>query len=204
MSRIFGYYDDWKTARLTCDGCGWEGTFEEGLVEEYDQLMDCACPNCGGAYRKILAIVSFPTLAESRKNWEKLPDIEKDYVVTLEEIREVARSTRPLTVDNLPDIPDEKITLIWELEEDERGIFFTVIKTQSVSDTSTEIHREVACWEGFTRFEQVARILRQKYGTRLADIVPTPAGDAFLCGDNHNAHDHVTKVRDSIRKSIEF
>src|SRR5690606_29305922 len=79
-------------------------TFEEGLVEEFDQLMDCACPNCGGANRKMLAIVSFPTLAESHKNWEKLPDIEKDYVVTLEEIREVARSTPPLTVDNLPDI----------------------------------------------------------------------------------------------------
>jgi len=36
----FHYYSDWKTKALHCRKCGWEGTFEKGYVEYFDEIAD--------------------------------------------------------------------------------------------------------------------------------------------------------------------
>ena len=42
MAKHFKYYDDWKSFILECPNCGWSGTFEQGAVEYYNELMDCS------------------------------------------------------------------------------------------------------------------------------------------------------------------
>jgi hypothetical protein len=72
--REFNYFDDYKSAILecpTCHSCHWKGTFEQGFVEYYAQLMDTTCPRCDILKAPILAIVSYPSLEEARANSDR-------------------------------------------------------------------------------------------------------------------------------------
>ena len=80
MSTLFRYYDDWRSAVLTCPRCGWTGTFEHGSVEHYSELFDCSCPSCPWLDSPMLAIVSYPTAAEEEQNRENLRDGERKQV----------------------------------------------------------------------------------------------------------------------------
>ena len=73
---------------------------------------------------------------------------------------------------------------------------FTVIK-----HGEREIWREIAFWEGSERFAEVVNILKKKYGSRLADVVPTLQSELYLYGDDLGAPDFVRSVRASIRGS---
>ena len=78
-ARHFDYFDDrWKTEVLECPHCHWLGTFEQGSVEYYAELMDCSCPKCDVFDAPMLAIVSYPTLEELRANQDR-PGI-REYV----------------------------------------------------------------------------------------------------------------------------
>ena len=70
-ARHFDYYSNWKTEVLTCPKCGWTGTFEQGSVEYYEELMDCSCPVCSWPEAPMLAIVSYPTMEETEANRDK-------------------------------------------------------------------------------------------------------------------------------------
>ena len=50
-------------------------------------------------------------------------------------------------------------------------------------------------YEGDERFEQVARILRQKYGVALLDLVPSPDSTMWLYGDHVICKSNVEKFR---------
>ena len=42
---------------------------------------------------------------------------------------------------------------------------------------------EPEVWGGFaSRFEEVCRVLREKYGERVTDLVPSPASKLYLYG----------------------
>ena len=48
------------------------------------------------------------------------------------------------------------------------------------------------------RYEQVARIVRQKYGARVTGLIPTPASSLYLWGDDGTAPFRVQKVRKKV------
>ena len=75
-ARKFSYYSDWEGEILTCPQCGWQGTFNQGDTELYEELMDSSCPQCDEA--PMLAIVSYPTLEETRANLDKLSPEERE------------------------------------------------------------------------------------------------------------------------------
>ena len=80
MSKKFGYYDSWRSEILHCDRCGWAGTFEQGIEDFFDALMESRCPVCNKLdpfNAPILAIVSYPTNEDTERNWEKLSEHEK-------------------------------------------------------------------------------------------------------------------------------
>ena len=54
----FRHDDDWESAQLTCPKCGWTGTFHEGVVDVYAEVMDSKCPRCPWPDDPMLAIVS--------------------------------------------------------------------------------------------------------------------------------------------------
>ncbi len=55
-ARVFEYFDDWRNEILVCPSCGWRGTFEEGLREYWEAVVDSSCPNCPES--PMLAVVS--------------------------------------------------------------------------------------------------------------------------------------------------
>ena len=60
--------------------------------------------------------------------------------------------------------------------------------------------RELALWEGIERFEEVAMILRARYGSRLHDLVPTEASHLYLYGDKLSARGAVEHIRKKLRE----
>ncbi|MDH5198848.1 MAG: hypothetical protein OEY20_16525 [Gemmatimonadota bacterium] len=190
MAQHFDYYDDWKTATLECTNCGWKGTWEEGEVEYYDGLMDCSCANCGG----MLAIVAYPTIAESEANWSRLTPLQQLEVEVRKQFIERWEAAHLESPDQLPDLEGPDLALVWDFVE-EKPDSLTVLK-----HGETEIWREPALYEGFRRFAEIVSILKQKYGSRLADVVPTPASEYYLYGDKIAAPHYVEEILKSLHE----
>ena len=92
--------------------------------------------------------------------------------------------------EHLPELEDEKLVLTWDqLEAD-----------SIILHGNQVIWRERTGWEVYDRFEEIAGILKQKYGKRLVDIVPTPRSLYALYGDSTRAYFHVAFVRESLGK----
>lgn len=116
MTRHFGYYEDWKSAVLECPNCGWKGTFEQGAVEYYSELMDCSCPACDSRSAPMLAIVSYPTVEESKANWDKLSASEKEEVNARTRFQSKCEASRLESAAQLPDLEGSSLTLTWDFE----------------------------------------------------------------------------------------
>ena len=140
-AQIFKYYDDWKSEIFTCPKCGWTGTFEDGSVEYYDELMDCSCPKCPVFSAPMLAIVSYPTEAETEANWVKLSEFEKASHRYGKLHREAFELTSLKSETELPDIDMSSVVLTWDIVG-EGSIGSTVIW-----HGEKEIWREIACFE---------------------------------------------------------
>jgi DNA-directed RNA polymerase subunit RPC12/RpoP len=62
-------YHDFQKSQQKCSHCGWEGSGRETeVLESFAELAERACPRC---HEKI-AVVMYPTIAESRANWQDL------------------------------------------------------------------------------------------------------------------------------------
>ncbi len=199
MARRFDYYDDWKSKLLTCPKCGWSGTFEQGAVEYFEQLMDSSCPACKWPHAPKLAVVSFPTLEETEANFEKLSDAEKASLAERKEFLAELERTRLKSPDELPDLAGSEIVLSWDFYEDESGASWTLI-----GYADQVVWSEKAVFEGAERFCEVVDILKQKYGERLADVVPADISGMYLYGDRLSSIEMVEQARASLRRSTEM
>ena len=90
----------------------------------------------------------------------------------------------------LPDLGGESLVLTWDQLEAESIILHE----------DRVIWREKTGWEVYERFEEIAGILKQKYGKRLKDLVPTTRSLYALYGDSTRAYFHVIFARESLSK----
>lgn len=83
----------------------------------------------------------------------------------------------------LPEISAPEFTLTWDLEIVGRGA--EELRHWIIRHGDQVIYREQACSEDYHRFELLARLLRQKYGSRVRDLVPAGSADVayYLYGD---------------------
>ena len=191
---ILDYFGDWKTRLLTCPSCGWTGTFREGLTELYDALEDCECPGDHGFRdRPMLAILPFPTLEDSRRNWASLPEHEKGYVEAIEASVSRFESLKLKTADALPDLPEPVLDLLWDQEGDD-----VVLRLGE-----REVWREPVRYEAVWRFDEVVALLQEKYGARFRDLAPTPASEYHLYGDKLWYSGSVQRTREGLRLAWE-
>ena len=191
-ARHFNYFDDWKTEVLECPQCHWLGTFEQGAVEYYDELMDCHCPGCSGSDAPMLAIVSYPTLEEARANADK-PGI-REWVQQIDAGLDKFAREKLQGPEQLPEIKEDRFTLVWDNDHSNPDDRRTLIK-----HGETVIFSEPARYEEYERFAEVADILKARYGYRLKDLVPTLASEYWLYGDKYRAPDYVDSVREKLR-----
>lgn len=157
--------------------------------------MDSSCPACDTLSSPMLAIVTFPTIEETEQNWTKATEEEKQFVHARKRWLANWAVASLQSGDQLPEWVGPAAALAWDSVESDYGEpSFTVIK-----HGDREIWREPICWEGYDRFREVVRILKQRYGKRLLDVVPTSASELYLFGDSITAHEYVEQVRRSLK-----
>jgi hypothetical protein len=194
MSKHFGYYDDWKSVILECPRCGWKGTFDQGSVEHHDQLMDSSCPECAWTDAPMLAIVSYPTIQESERNWSRLTESDRQSLTNRKQFLERFEASCLKSPEQLLKLDASDLIIEWDHVVDEGGGMMVL------RHGPTEIWREPAFWEGYVRFGEVVDILRKRYGTRLADVVPTHGSELYLYGDSISAHSYVKHLRSALKE----
>jgi hypothetical protein len=185
------YWDYDRAAIVTCARCGWNGPASSG-EEFHSELLDVTCPSC----EQMLLIVPFPTTDETRaaaaagnvRAQAELPNVER-----IERRWREAAATELTAPHALPDIPGDRVQIVWDFEERD-GESFTVLRHHR-----TELWRELAYWEGIERFEEVARLLHQRYGERLIEVEPTRASELYLYGDQLSAPQRVDALNARLR-----
>lgn len=189
MAKSYDYYDDWKNEVLQCPKCGWSGTFEEGLVDCYDELMDSSCPECDVFESPILAIVSHSTTGQAKANWDKLSDAEQVEVSLIEGLRADYEQKKLRDSSILPAIKQERFVLYWDFH------YAGFASEMIIRHGEDVIFREPAVYEGYERFTEVAKLLIDRYGSALIDLIPTSRSECYLYGDRLSAGSIVEKAR---------
>jgi hypothetical protein len=175
-TKHFNYFDDYKSLILECSRCHWKGTFEQGSVECYADLMDCTCPECHVFVSPMLAIVLFPTLEELRANADR-PGV-REWVQGIDGFFDRFESQKLRGPEQLPEINDDSFSLIWDHEPSQgKDDARTLIKHKDVL-----IFSEPACFH-CGRFGEIAELLKAKYGDRVKDLVPTKKSESALYGE---------------------
>ena len=194
-ARQFSYYSNWETETLTCPQCGWQGTFNEGDTELYEELMDSSCRQCDEA--PMLAIVSYPTLEEMEANFDKLSPAEQQSLKKRKAFLKRLDAEELKPDSPLPDLPGDTLVLFWDWERDDSNDSgLTVIR-----HGATVLWREPCVWEGYDRYFDVLAILKQRYGSRLHDLIPTTGTHTYLYGDAISSPEKVDAARGELRAS---
>lgn len=179
------YYGKWKEDSYVCDKCGWKGRGEEGAQGEmFSELFEIECPSCG----RRLDVVLYPTIEESRANWEKVSDADKAMIEAREQFIKESESRCLESPGELPDVEGDNLIFVWDQQKGD-----TVI-----SYGKEIIWREPAFYEGYSRFEEVAEILKKKYGAKLKDLTPAERSQNYLLGDSFGAVGTIQSVRNCL------
>lgn len=178
MTKIFNWFDNWKMESLDCPKCGWQGQIDMGSTNEFDELLDFRCPKCD----TMLAIINYPTPDEVRENQDKLSATEKAFYVAQREHDAEFSKNHLESPSQLPMIEADPLILVWDIEFDSggetAGPSYTTIKHEG-----QVIWREPSYYECVDRFNEVVKVLRQKYGDRLKALIPTGRSETYLYGD---------------------
>ena len=142
----------------------------------------------------MLAMVSYPSLDETEATYDSLSESEKEGLGRRKQRLADFENRKLESPADLPDLATSPIVLSWDFEEDQQGNRLTVIKHEGQI-----LWSELAVWEGAERFVEVVDILKQKYGQRLSDVVPTDASGLYLYGDRLSSIGLVEQTRASLR-----
>jgi hypothetical protein len=189
MSKMFNYYDAWQSVELECPKCHWKGTFDEGSVDYAREMQASSCPKCDCFVSPVLAIVSYPTVGQMLASGNAA-DIQR--AKEIDQFQKHFDSNKLMSKDQLPEVDLTSFTLTWDsVGETEKGI--TVIRHGDIV-----LFSEPEIWEGHWRFAQVAKIVREKYGLRVIDLVPTKESELYLYGDVSSSITFVANARRTI------
>lgn len=182
-------YYTWKQDPYECSGCGWKGTGEQCTTTLLLDLFEIRCPSCGN----MVGVMQWPTFEDSRQHWDMLSESEKKLVEFGEAQQKEILSRRLTSPTQLPDIEGDNLVFTWDIEDLQMG-----------GDTllgygGEIIWREPAIYEGYGRFLEVAWILKEKYGDRMQDLVPTEKSLLYLWGDRLTAPDIIEERRSKLR-----
>lgn len=98
----------------------------------------------------------------------------------------------------LPETEDAEFALTWEFEVGEPNNSWLTKHGQTV------IHRQRAYFEDYRIFERAARTLKERYGNRLKDLIPSleDGTGTFLYGDYLGSIGRVQAAREMVRARV--
>ncbi|HKZ17046.1 MAG TPA: hypothetical protein VJ161_06220 [Geobacteraceae bacterium] len=177
------YYEGWKEKEYSCEECDWKGNGANSKSGRFHRQMflELYCPSCSA----FLDLIVFPESGHCGRGEEKLTDEQRKALREQEEQMKLYREKCLQSPDQLPEIDDPDFTLVWDQVEGDTRI----MKDDSV------IWSEPLAYEGFDRYERIALILKDKYGSRVRDLAPVDRSLLFLYGDYAPSMDYVKKVR---------
>ena len=187
------YYTEFSEEMpLVCPSCHWTGAAKDGDRGEYKDLFDVRCPKCS----KMLLVVPFPT-GEQVKEAAAAGNVEAINALPLvhrrEALEERFERTKLKSPEQLPDLQEEEIDLVWDTENAGEEQASVVIKAGD-----RVLWREALFWECWPRFNQVKVILKQKYGRRCRSLTPTDRSHVWLFGDSISASGNVSSTFDDV------
>ncbi len=186
------FYGTWKEDTYVCGKCGWTGTGEQCTQGEmFNDLYEIDCPSCG----KRVDVVLYPTIKESRANWEKVSDADKAMIEAREQFIKEAESRCLESPEELPEVKGEVLIFVWDQHKYEKNRDDTVI-----TYGKQVICTEPAFYEGYDRFIEVAEILKKRYGDRFIDLIPAERSGNYLYGDRISAPQIIEEYRDRLSR----
>jgi hypothetical protein len=177
------YYEEWLEKEYTCGECSWHGTAKDtgrGRMHR-EMFLDLCCPECSG----FIDLIIFPPEKGCGGSQEGLTEEQLKALKEAEEQEKCYREQCLRSVDQLPELPDGDLCLVWDQEGAETRI----------RNGETVIWSEPVAYEAFDRYERIALLLKEKYGARVKDLTPTDRSKLFLYGDYAPALDYLKKVR---------
>jgi hypothetical protein len=118
------------------------------------------------------------------------PDIQR--AKEIDQFQNDFNSKKLMNKEQLPVVDSTSFTLAWD-SAGEPGKGASVIRYGD-----RVLFSEPELWEGYRRFEQVAKIVRERYGFRVVDLVPTKDSELYLYGDVSSSIAFVANVRRTI------
>ncbi|MGB3344537.1 MAG: hypothetical protein WBA61_11535 [Aequorivita sp.] len=182
MNNIYTY----KTHEYRCDKCGWIGLGEElEQGELFQDGFEVNCPKCG----ELFELVVFPTMAEVL---EFGSEEEKKEAREQMEFRDQWEALSLESADQLPEIEGDDLIFNIEERKYKRQEFLFLMHD------GKEIWKEPLMYEYYERFIEIGKILQDKYGKRMKDLVP-PEYQAWLLGDRSSAPKKIREFRESLK-----
>lgn len=184
-------YYDWKCGIVTCPACGWSGRGQDSTFGElFESGFEYHCPGC----EKRLGFVLHPTDEETISDPRASDRDRRDAESSQHREREFER-TKLKVPEQLPELDPVPSVLTWDFLEIPKTEHYTVVR-----NGSQEIWRELAWYEGYGRFGEVAVVLQGRYGAALRDLEPTRASLDYLYGDRMTASSYVERVRSDLAR----
>lgn len=174
--RRIGREDLLELAAILVEVEAWRQMTEDGMLIP-DESRPTLKISCGG---------------ESSVVWERHHEMKQNgrLIRVREWFERVAAS--PLTEALLPDLEGERLTLTWDQEDGD----------SIVRNGDRVVWREFTGWGVHERFVEVLDLLQQRYGDRLADVVPTEGSKYALFGDSSIATFMVETARKHLRQGL--
>lgn len=193
MWAVYSWFDPWKKAIHTCKKCGWTGSgYKLKPGEPFSGGCEYNCPAC----HETIIVVGNPSPEDYRAHWDELSAADRRSLERRERFLEEFERLKLKDGSQLSDIPAASFTLFWDsIEKD--GKEWTVIRWED-----QVLHTELAAYEGYERFIEVAEILRTHYGPALKDLVPTKGSYEYLYGDVMSSPETIDKARKQIFKNL--
>ena len=176
-------YYSWKTDLVRCKQCTWNGTGKEAIQgDPLDEGFFLNCPKC---HKEFISYIEYPSLEEIKlygSHNEKADAIER------EKFWNEYKKEKLKSANQIKDIDSNEIILYWDKSGED----------QLILHDNNVIWKEAALYESFQRYIAIGRILKEKFGSRLKDLVPTENSELYLYGDKLRSVSEVKKFRDSL------
>jgi hypothetical protein len=181
-----GEYYEYKDQTYTCKHCGWTGPGSETKSgDSFRDGYEINCPKCN----EYLDFIVYPLIKDMLKYG---PEEDKATAMAVLSFQDKWQASLLKDISQLPDLSDDLMAFVLT-EFDENGERYI-----AVSNEGREIWREIRAYEYFPRFIDLGKLLKQKYGAHMVDLVPH-ISTCDLYGDDFLGPDRVLAFRRSLR-----